>query len=305
MITTMSLPVGGVHAWSRTDNRIYRLPALDTVQRPAADVLSPGGRTLIFEEWADVDDPSLDRKDRFQLQGLFRMDLATGAIDRANYPGGHGQSVQFAGSPDGHHLAVAGGWWDEPPGGPKALENLRSTLYVAGFENIPPRPLLTVNGGIYELRWSPDGSMIALRVSFVDGRYRKYHLLILDAATGSELINLANVYLVGTALWSPDSARLLFCDFADDSLSQLNVHTGRTHRVPFLAGPLPSHGRSSEPRLLGYADNQRLMFRQQRGKTITLSTVDIDTGTCEGLLRWTATPYMYPYLATMPDGYWN
>lgn len=219
-------------------------------------------------------------------------------------------------------MLIAQGWTQrEPgdtstPGQPPPLLSSRLTLSLAGFAGMPPREVCTVTGYASDdaddlaAQWSPDGSKIAVSTGLYHQAERegevgaRSRLMILDARTGAQVGHLDDVRLAGSASWSPDSSRLLVSD-PMRVLWTYDLDAERRVVLPVLQGARPGSWVNGSQRLLGFADDQRLLVAVQRRGTMTISAVHLRTGDTEGLIRWTGGLDMYPVLAQMPPGYWD
>lgn len=77
-------------------------------------------------------------------------------------------------------------------------------------ENPTPKPL-EIEGSVYQLKWSPDDSKIAVSVaptSSVDDSYMKQQVRIVNAANGKVIATVENQGKLGQIEWSPDGKRL-------------------------------------------------------------------------------------------------
>jgi dipeptidyl aminopeptidase/acylaminoacyl peptidase len=105
---------------------------------------------------------------------------------------------------------------DDPDGKPKRLE---------------------LPGSASELRWSPEGSRLAVALAptpGVDDQFMRRKVHIVNADSGKVLVQLANVGKLAKAAWSPDGAHLALIAGAD-------IHDpapGRLLVVPAGGGPL-------------------------------------------------------------------
>jgi hypothetical protein len=182
---------------------------------------------------------------------------------------------------------------------------------LADFTGTPARELLTFSGrdkggaDDLSLQWSPDGTTIAFGARVSAGPSIIARVFLYNAVTGRQSAIIENATLIGSVAFSPDSARLLIADRASDTVEIHHLDTGRTEPVPLIPLPLPDTTDRSVPRLLGFADNTRLLIADQRGRTMTISTTDPAGTDVRPRLRWVGGLDMYPVLASMPEGFWD
>lgn len=309
------------HAWDRQQGQIRSLPDVERRMPPSVrDRPVAGGRHLLMVREGWNPDETVDYNQRRTGLGIYRYCVATGALERAGFdpPPGPMHSTYFTASPDGEQMLTAQGWTHrEPghelaPGQPSPRHLSRLTLWMVDFAGTPPRELLTVSGYAREdaddlaVQWSPDGTAIAVSLALYQGPEvpARSQLLILDAHTGQETSRIDGVGLAGSASWSPDCQHLLVID--DKRVLWIcDLRTGQQHLVPTLPGNRPGSWVDSSKRALGILDDRRLLIAVLRQATMTISTLDRDTGETVPLVRWAGAPDMYPVLAQMPPTYWD
>jgi hypothetical protein len=267
----------------------------------------------LFEYKSYEPDESVEFADRFYSAGVFRYDLTTGAVDRADcdFPLPRSRyNLLFAGSPDGQEVALARSLWHRPLGGGSPVRVPGMTILATGFAPGTQRELITLGGGPYDhwvhrgLQWSPDATKLAVAI----GESGKWFVLVLDLVTGQELFRVAGQTLCGSASWSPGSDRLLTRDFYSEAVSVFDLGTGECTPVPAL--PAQAVGASSgryETMALGFAGHDRVLVATQRGSspTMTLTAIDLTTNEREPLLRFNGDESMYPTMAAMSADHWD
>jgi hypothetical protein len=305
-----------VYAWVPGASQFQPLPGLDGTTVEASTTLNAGGTAALFTRatFHDPHDESVPLTHRKRNLGVYRLTFATGVIDRVDFEPRLGwlNGLHSAGSSERLGVAILETWFDTPPERKATKDDARLTLSLSGVTGAPPRELLTLPGSTPQaadalvVEWSPDATKIAFGMISADvpPGTSPYVLIIVDAVSGREVSRIGGMTIAGSASWSPDGTRLLVRDMK----SIVWIHdlsTDQNHPIPYLPGPRPDSAKKGVPRLLGFADNHRIMVAVQRGRTMTVSSADPDTGEGHALIRWTGGDYMYPVLASMPPGYWD
>lgn len=302
------------HALVRDDCQLRPLPDLRRDMAPSRDVLAAGGRMMVFDRGTLLDDESLELMHRRASLGLYRLRFSDLSMERATYeprPGwqnGH----TFGASRDGQRLLVSQSWVDTPHGRNTKRGDGRATVSLVGFSGTPARELFTIVGSTEHgaddlaIQWSPDSTQIAIAVLIPTGprTMPPDTILILDASTGREVSRVTGACLAGSASWHPDGSQLLVRDL-DERLWIHDLGTDTRRAIPALPGRRPDPSTRGPARLLGYANDHELLVATQRGRTMTVSAIDPDTGEGRGLVRWTGIDDTYPVLTPMPAGYWS
>lgn len=152
---------------------------------------------------------------------------ASNAIYEINLNGGEatkiftttGTILNFTWNADGNHLAYtvkesakapATSLTYKPNFYEEEFSSQKGFMVNVGVEKSEPRPL-NVNGTIYMMSWSPDGTKLAVSVaptSSVDDSYMKQQVVILDVATGNVSATIDNKGKLGQIVWSPDNKQI-------------------------------------------------------------------------------------------------
>jgi hypothetical protein len=154
-------------------------------------------------------------------------------------------------------------------------------------------------------QWSPDGTRVALSVALAEEpSERAFPTLILDADTGRELSRIDQAFLDGSLSWDPDGSRLCVREMTNVTRIH-DLTTGHRSAIALLPGHRPpSEGRGVR-RMIGFADDDRVLLCSQTGKAMSVFAVHPDSDDPEPVLRWSSSPLMYPTLARMPAGFWG
>lgn len=123
-------------------------------------------------------------------------------------------------SPDRKKLAYVG------------YEKGRSAVYIQSIETGQVRKLLSEKGINGSPSWSPDGTQIALTLSFESNP----DIFVVDAETGGSRRRLTNHYGIDTeASWSPDGKYLVFTSDRGGSpqIYRVSVNGGEPERLTF------------------------------------------------------------------------
>jgi dipeptidyl aminopeptidase/acylaminoacyl peptidase len=169
---------------------------------------------------------------------------------------------------------------DDPDGKPKRLE---------------------LSGSASELRWSPEGSRLAVALAptpGVDDQFMRRKVHVLDADSGKVVARLENVGKLGKVAWSPDGAHLALIAGAD-------IHDpapGRLLVVPAGGGPLREvlPGYQGHVADLAWRDAESLVFLGDERTGTVVGAVGRDGARRENLASgdtiWTSLS-----LAANPD----
>lgn len=123
-------------------------------------------------------------------------------------------------SPNGKQLAYVG------------YERGRSAIYIQSVETGQVRKLLSEKGINGSPSWSPDGSKIALTLSYESNP----DIYIVDSATGGNRRRLTDHYGIDTeASWAPDGQSLVFTSDRGGSpqIYKISVNGGEPERLTF------------------------------------------------------------------------
>jgi len=143
---------------------------------------------------------------------------------------------------------------------------------------VEPRAL-PLAGSAFNVRWSPDGSRLAVDLAptpLVDDEYMHRRVHIVDASTGELVARLANPGKLGNFDFSPDGSRLAMVSAADRS----DPSAGRLLVAPTAGGEL----REVVPDLVGdvvafaWQDAATLMFLADEGEEARFAEVDLASG---------------------------
>lgn len=330
LVVSIEGEAGGAYLWSRSPAALNPLPDLDRGTSPSRTALSRDGRVLFFDRYAMREDESIPYVQRFFSRGVFRVELATGEVQRMAYePRGEYNAIrELASSPDGELVAVAEAWVvDEAKARAQGgLVFRRLSLWIAGIGSPAPRELLTVPGSYRSgpddssVHWSPDGRRIALggitehihtrangsstRAYTNPSHEYVYELRVVDVGSGEIVLEREGLRTVGTAGWTPDSSRLLVAD-TEEFIKILHVDTGDLEPLPSFPGSNRGIPFEKSTRILGFLDDRVVMTVAQRGRRMLLSAVDIDTGEVEPLIGCADAPEAMPVLAPMTPDYWR
>jgi hypothetical protein len=180
-------------------------------------------------------------------------------------------------------------------------------LTLTGFGNTVPREVLRVRGSLITsaddlvVQWSPDGTSVAASFWYypTSGPEGLAQVVLLDAESGAPL-GAEDGFLTGSLSFSADSRRLLMS--THESVLVHDLDGGGARPISFVPPLEPP--RPGVPRLLGFADDTRLIVAVQRGRTMTVGTTDVDGVDWRPTVRWTGEHDMYPVFAAMPTAFW-
>lgn len=299
-----------IRGWRLGSPTVDLMPETDRVVGSPIDVLTPGGRAILFERRITLPDTSISTTLRDVSEGIYRMDVTTGRVDRVSFdprpsPGQEGH-LKFGGSPDGTQIAIVEGWGVTPEGHLAQAIDSRLTLTVAGLDGVPPQEICTLNAiqplapDTIGIQWSPNGRYLALDVCPAAPPSYSHEVTIFDTTTWQVAHRVPDAGLAGSASWGPDSDRLL----VEQGPIATWVQHLDGHREPITV--LPGAGaRDMRPlRPAGLADNDHLLTFRQPTDRMTVMKTSLRDGHSEGLVAWTGEYYMYPVLAPMPPDTW-
>ncbi len=125
---------------------------------------------------------------------------------------------------------------EEPEFYEEGMKNIRA--YVTDLENPEQKPTrLKVEGTVYTMRWSPDGSELALAVAptpRVDDYYMYKEVRVVDASSGEVQAEIPQKGKLADIRWSPDGETLAMLAGADIH----DVIAGRILTVPSEGGEI-------------------------------------------------------------------
>jgi hypothetical protein len=316
-------------AWVPKSGRLRPLPHHGSGSDELTAFVQHGGRSALVESEGRLPDAETRLLERRFCEGIYRLDLSDLTTVRLPYEPRPGWEWRHAltTSPDGDRVVIAEQW--RPDEFYEVSRQFTSASYLGRSRALAPIPtwvtvhLVNEHRGTSDtllrsqaslpmssedspVQWSPDGSMIAISLSTaVPGTWMT---LVLDVSTGDIRWTIEDAQVLGSLAWSPSSARLLLDRRGHIVERDLASHEERPLR------PLPGAGRSTrrpEPpgnglhRVLGYADEQRVLSVTHRHTTMTLARVGLTDGTVEPLARWSGSTDMYPRLTPMPPGFWG
>jgi hypothetical protein len=327
VVMVVNVPEEGpstLRGWALGSPTFARAPEPRRKTAGHRDVLAPGG-TAIFQKRC-VDLPLDDEHPRLHVKddGVYRIDVATGASTRAGFEplvnSDQSGARAMASAPDAESVVILDGWSisDEPhpksdlpsvieaAGGLEAYmrrlhASVRIRLSLATFDGAPACELATIEGGSAggNHQWSPDGRLMALNVVPSDKWPVFPDIWVFDTTTWQVIARLEDVQIVGSASWGPGSDRLLAGRGDDFFVQHLDGN-----RQPLTVLPKFDNNGNHPAYPLGMADNDHLLtFRAPRDRG-TLMRTSIADGTHEGIVTWEAVDSTCPVLAQMPPETW-
>lgn len=153
-----------------------------------------------------------------------------------------------------------------------------------------PRPLNSGNTAS-NIKWSPDGTMIALTLAptpLIDDDYMARKITVIEPTTGSVITTFDNPGKLGRIAWSPDSKHLAMisgADINDPSAGELlagRVATGEL--IPVITG-FNGHVRE-----IDWLDNKTILYRSDEGVNTVVGTVSLDGAGRRTLIPGSDTP---------------
>ncbi len=127
--------------------------------------------------------------------------------------------LSYTWSPDGKNLAY--GTRESMPAPKTSLsykpdfyeENMSQRLAWIKDISVPDQKAMQIDveGSVYMMQWSPDGTKIAFSAAptpTVDDSYMRQQVMVADASTGKVLAKIDNEGKLGQIEWSPDNQRL-------------------------------------------------------------------------------------------------
>ena len=208
-----------IRGWHLGSATVDLMPEMDRAIGSPTDVLTPGGRAILFERRIELPDTAISTTLRNVSEGVYRVDVATGRVDRAGFDPrpspGRGGRVTFGGSPDGTRVAIAENWQTTLQGQRPENAHARLTLTVATFDGTAPREIFTLNAiqlpktDAIGIQWSPDGRLLALHATHAEPPGHLGEVTVFDTTTWQVTHRIPDCGLAGSASWGPDSDRLL------------------------------------------------------------------------------------------------
>ncbi len=312
----------GVHALTAGADRMRLLPARGQDGGSAREVLAEDGHVVFLEAMAWRDDPTLEYLDRRYSTGIFRLDLRNMATTRLPFEPRPGRMTRrwLGASRDGERLLIAESWSlpieiprDATPAEQSVLRYNagRTTLTLVDVAREESHELDTFAGGIFSaaddlpIQWSPDGTRVAVGTwgSLVPGKRVLPQIRLLDVVSGVLIGSVPDAQLIGSLSWSPDSSRFLIA--RSDQVLAHDVATLADLLLPGFPDQRvepPGHGAH---RVLGFADDGRILSATERGKSMTVWLTDHGTGEVEQLCRCAGRSYQYPVVAPVPVSRWR
>lgn len=160
-----------------------------------------------------------------------------------------------------------------PPFQPVAVDPSTGGVVNAAARALP------IQGSVFNVRWSPDGALLAVDVAptpLIDDEYMARRIHIVDAGTGEVVTVVSNSGKLGDFDFSPDGAQLAALSAADPNdpavgrLMVAAVDDGQLRDVlPGLDGHVTD---------FAWQDPGTLMFIVDEGEETRFAEVDITTG---------------------------
>lgn len=210
---TVSIPADPLKVNQPNSNHLYVLNTESGISKPyytTAEVsqiaFRPGKGTLTF----------LSRKSGDTTNAVYELDFTGGeATQLFSY---NSNILGYSWSPDGSKILFTIMDRTEKP---KTTLVYTPDFYEENFGqrkafiyelNTPDNPLqLNVEGSVYMLTWSPDGSKIAVSAaptSSVDDSYMKQAVKVVNASTRNIIASVDNQGKLGQIVWSPDGTKI-------------------------------------------------------------------------------------------------
>jgi dipeptidyl aminopeptidase/acylaminoacyl peptidase len=230
--------------------------------------------------------------------------------------GSHTAVVSYRWSPDGTQLAYIAA--DPPSTREEALndagygftfyeENLKDrTLYLVDVdaEGIAGESRRLTDGiSVWSLAFSPDGRTIAIGASernLVDQEYMFQNIYLVDAATGSRRVIVAQPNKIGNYAFSPDGSHLAF----NGALERRDHKASQVYVVPVTGGEsrnLTIPDFRGHVNWVGWKDRGTLLYKAGEGVETTLSEVPVKGGERRVVLSSEQTGVVFDDL-TFADG---
>lgn len=165
---------------------------------------------------------------------------------------------------------------DKPEFYEEGMQDIRA--YVTSVEKPDQKPTeLQVEGTVYTMRWSPDGSRLALAVAptpRVDDYYMYKQVRVVDASSGQLLSEIPQKGKLSDIRWSPDGKTLAMVGGADIH----DVIAGRILTVPADGGDITNikpdyKGKFEEIR---WTEKGRIHFIASRGTKSAYGSIKAD-----------------------------
>jgi dipeptidyl aminopeptidase/acylaminoacyl peptidase len=148
---------------------------------------------------------------------------------------------------------------------------------VSSTEVASEAKMLDLEGSASELRWGPIGNRLAVAIAptpLIDDHYMRRRVHVVDADTGSTLVQLDNPGKLGVVAWSPDGEHLAMVSAEDLN----DPKEGRLMIAPASGGEL----RDLVPGLEGdvvsftFRDNQKIVYIAHSGVESYVAEVGFD-----------------------------
>ncbi len=239
---------------------------------------APDGRTISF----------LAKRGEDEFKSIYAISVDGGEARRIVQ---HQADISaYSWSPDGTRLAFLATETKDPDR--KALEEKGFAAQVFEEDIHPVRiwiaavsdtevtseaKMLDLEGSASELKWGPTGNRLAVAIAptpLIDDHYMRRKVHVVDADTGSILVQLDNPGKLGAVAWSPDGKHLAMMsaeDLNDPKEGRLMIAeaSGGELRdlVPGLEGDVVS---------FAFRDNQKIVYVAHRGVESYVAEVGID-----------------------------
>ncbi len=139
---------------------------------------------------------------------------------------------------------------------------------------------LPIEGSVFHVRWSPDGTLLAVDVAptpLIDDRYMARRIHIVDAGTGEVAMLINNSGKLGEFGFSPDGKHLAVLTVADPNDPAVGRLMVAAVSDGLLRDVLPGlEGHVTE---FAWQDPDTLMLLADEGEETRFGEVDINTGT--------------------------
>lgn len=274
-------------------SRIWRVPAVGS--GGARELPAPGGASEEHPRWT-ADGAHLDFiSDRALPKAEADAGLAGTQVWRVDAQGdaatlltrASGDVTAFEVSRDGSRIAYLAA--DAPDAAAKAAREARddaarvehptlfSRLWLRDLRSGQDRALTAPGIQVHDLAWSPDGSMLALRVSdgtTLNDYWYRSRVVLVDAGTGAPGQVLEPRASAHPLQWSPDGSRLLYGHLGEHGMTaELTVHDIAGGRQVVLG-----RGWNGTLWLARWQDERTLIGEGQRGVRGAFLRLDAATG---------------------------
>lgn len=207
---TVSIPADPIKENTRNENHLYVLNNASGESKPYFTVAGvsqvqfrPSKGTITF----------LSRLSGDSTNSLFEMSLSGGEATKIF---SHTTNIlEYTWQNDGNRLAFSISERDDTPKTPLTYspdfyeESFSQRKgFIVNLSGSNPQPQqLNVAGSIYMMKWSPDGSKIAVSAaptSSVDDSFMKQSVMVVNTSTRNVIANIDNKGKLGQIEWSPD-----------------------------------------------------------------------------------------------------